>query len=65
MVTLIVLVLYIIGTWTAYEQLIDWSNGTLSKEEDYRKVFLLSSLSWLLFPLYGLLCIIRKVEGEE
>jgi hypothetical protein len=65
MVTLIVLVLYIIGTWTAYEQLIDWSNGTLSEEEDYRKVFLLSSLSWLLFPLYGLLCIIRKVEGEE
>jgi hypothetical protein len=63
--TLIVLVLYIIGTWTAYEQLIDWSNGTLSEEEDYRKVFLLSSLSWLLFPLYGLLCIIRKVEGEE
>ena len=61
MMTFVALVLYITGVYTVYFQMQRWSDDLITKE-DYDSLFRISLLSWLVFPLYILVIIIKKEE---
>jgi len=63
MTTIIVLFVYIIGVYIAYSQIQKWADCEL-KGDDYYTVFTFSLLSWLVFPIYGIVWIINKCEVE-
>ena len=64
MVTLVVLALYIMGVYTAYHQIQKWTDHKIEKEDEYHTLFILSLLSWVVYPLYGLIYIFRKCEED-
>jgi hypothetical protein len=62
--TLIVLAVYILGVYIAYFQLQKWAGHKVSNNDEYQTLFVLSLISWLIFPIYGIVCLIRKTEEE-
>lgn len=63
--TFIILVVYILGVYTAYYQIQRWADYEVSGEDEYRTLFLLSLFSWLIYPIFGLIWLIRKVKELE
>ena len=63
MESIIVLIVYIVGVYIAYRQLLRWNDGAATQEE-YQMLFMFSLLSWLIYPLYGIVWLYRKY-GEE
>ena len=63
MESIIVLIVYIVGVYMAYRQLLRWNDGAATQEE-YQILFMFSLLSWLIYPLYGIVWLYRKY-GEE
>jgi hypothetical protein len=64
MLTTIVLAVYIAGVYVAFLQLQKWAGHTVSKEDEYQILFILSLLSWMVFPLYGLVWIIHELMED-
>lgn len=63
--TLIILAVYILGVYTAYFQLQKWADHKVTDTDEYQTLFMLSLISWLIFPIYGIVCLIRKVKEED
>lgn len=64
MITFIVLAIYILGVYTAYFQVQKWADHEVKEHDEYQMLFLVSLLSWLVYPLYALVHIFRNY-GEE
>ena len=64
MATLIILTIYIFGVWMAYFQLHNWGERNNLKDEDYQTIFMLSTLSWFIFPIYGIIKLLNMSEEE-
>jgi hypothetical protein len=62
--TLIVLAVYILGVYIAFFQLQKWAGHKVGNNDEYQTLFVLSLISWLIFPIYGVVCLIRKAEEE-
>ena len=60
--TTITLAIYIIGVFAAYFQILRWNEKPITKEDEYQVLFMLSMLSWLIFPVYCLAWLFRKCE---
>lgn len=60
MVTFIVLLVYISGVYAAYFQIQRWAKHELNDEDEYQTLFVLSLFSWLIYPLYGLIWLMKK-----
>ena len=65
MTTLIVLAVYVLGEYIAFFQLQKWADHKATTDEEYQTIFMLSLFSWLIFPIYGIVCITRKAKGEN
>ena len=63
MESIIVLIVYIVGVCMAYRQLLCWNDGAATQEE-YQMLFMFSLLSWLIYPLYGIVLLHRKYGKE-
>ena len=64
MTIFITLAIYIIGVWAAFFQIHHWSQKEVKDGDEYQTLFMLSMLSWLIYPLYGLVWLIRKGKEE-
>lgn len=64
MTTIIVLAVYISGVWAAYYQLLYWYDKNEEDSYEPQKHFMLSMLSWFVYPLYGVLWLINCKERE-
>lgn len=64
MITLIVLAIYILGVYVAYFQIQKWVTHEMSKAEEYQVGFVLSLLSWLVFPFYWIVWLVHKYKEE-
>ena len=64
MVTFIVLAVYIVGVYLAYFQVQKWADHEITEVDECQTAFMLSLLSWMVYPLYGLACIIRNAREE-
>lgn len=60
---IIVLALYISGVWVAYFQLQRWYNEELEVSNEVQVLFMLSMLSWIIYPVYGVTWLINKLGG--
>ena len=60
---IIVLALYISGVWVAYSQLQRWHNEELEVPNEVQILFMLSMLSWIIYPVYGVTWLINKLGG--
>lgn len=65
MKTWIVLIVYIAGVFAAYFQIQRWERHEATSRDEYQTLFMLSMLSWIIYPLYGIICLIRKAEEED
>ena len=63
--TLIVLAVYILGVYIAFFQLQKWADHKVGNNDEYQTLFVLCLISWLIFPIYGIVYLIRKVEEEN
>ena len=64
MTTFIILAIYIVGVWVAYNQIQRWSDHEITEKDEYQTLFMLSMLSWAIYPLYGLVWLIKKGREE-
>ena len=64
MTTFIAMAIYILGVYIAYFQIQKWAGHEVTDHDEYQMLFLLSLLSWLIYPLYWLVLIFRNC-GEE
>lgn len=64
MESIIVLIIYVVGVCMAYRQLLRWNDGAATQVEEYQMLFMFSLLSWLIYPLYGIVWLLRKY-GED
>ena len=64
MAAIIVLIIYVIGVWVAYFQLCRWSDASDYDEDGYQILFMLSTLSWAVYPIYGIIWILDKVKED-
>ena len=64
MTTFITLAIYIVGVWMAYNQIQRWSDHEITEKDEYQTLFMLSMLSWAVYPLYGLVWLIKKAREE-
>lgn len=64
MTTVFVLFIYIIGIWISYFQIQKWSDEEVKSREDFQTVLLLSLLSWGIYPLYGIVWLIKKIKED-
>ena len=64
MTTFIILAIYIVGVWMAYNQIQRWSDHEVTDKDEYQTLFMLSMLSWAIYPLYGLVWLIKKGREE-
>ena len=62
MSTFIVLAVYIVGVYIAYFQLQKWADHEIYKKDEFHTVFMVSLLSWFIFPIYGLVYMFQKCE---
>lgn len=62
METIIVLALYIIGVYVAYFQIQRWADHEVTEHDEYQLLFILSLASWLIYPVYVLVSLIRKAR---
>ena len=65
MLTFVVLAVYVVGVWMAFHQLQRWCGHEVDNKDEYQTLFILSTLSWGIYPLYGIVCLIRKFEEEN
>ena len=63
MTIIIVLALYISGVWVAYFQLQRWHDEELEITNEVQVLFMLSMLSWIIYPVYGVTWLINKLGG--
>ena len=64
MTTFITLAIYIVGVWMAYNQIQRWNDHEITDKDEYQTLFMLSMLSWAIYPLYGLVWLIKKGREE-
>ena len=64
MMTFIVLAVYISGVLMAFYQLQKWHEKEPKNMEEFQALFMLSMLSWLIYPVYGLAWLYNKCEEE-
>lgn len=64
MAAIIVLTIYIVGVYVAYFQVQKWADHEVQDKDEYQMLFMLSLLSWLVYPLYVVVWIIRKEQEE-
>ena len=57
---MIAIVIYAAGVYMAYFQIQRWGEAEITKVEDWHTLFRLSLLSWLIYPLYGVVQLFRK-----
>ena len=62
--TFITLVVYILGVYIAYFQIQKWTEHEAISEYDYQTLFLLSLFSWLIYPIFGLVWLFKKIQEE-
>lgn len=62
--TFLTLAVYIVGVYVAYFKIQKWADHKVTKEDEYQTLFILSLLSWLVYPLYGIAYLIRKYKEE-
>ncbi len=61
---LLVLLIYIVGVYTAYFQLQNWAACKVTEDDEYQILFSISLLSWLVYPVHWGLWLYRKyMEG--
>ena len=48
----------------AYNQIQRWSDHEITEKDEYQTLFMLSMLSWAIYPLYGLVWLIKKGREE-
>ena len=58
------ILIYLAGILVAYNQIPNWCDHKITTEDDYYKLFLLSLLSWSVFPIYLIVYIANKAEEE-
>ena len=59
----VALAVYIIGVWIAHFQIRRWTGQDIIEEDDENQMFFaLSTLAWLVYPLYWLLWLYRKTK---
>ena len=64
MTTFIVMAIYILGVYIAFFQLQKWADHEVKEHDEYQVLFMLSLLSWLIYPLYWIVSIFKNC-GEE
>ena len=64
MITFITLAIYIIGVWAAHYQLLRWSDTEITSTDECQILFTWSMLSWLIYPSYGILWLIKSFKEE-
>lgn len=62
--TFITLVVYVLGVYVAYFQIQEWTKHEAVSEYDYQTLFLLSLFSWLIYPIFGLVWLFKKIQEE-
>ena len=62
--TFIMLAAYITGVWTAYFQLLRWHGGEPNDDRGAQLLFMLSMLSWLIYPVYWITKLIYINEED-
>lgn len=62
--TIIVLAAYLAGVWVAYFQLLRWHGKKTSCIHEAQVLFMLSMLSWFIYPVYWMAWLI-KCDREE
>lgn len=62
--TFITLVVYVLGVYVAYFQIQKWTKHEAISEYDYQTLFLLSLFSWLIYPIFGLVWLFKKIQEE-
>ena len=58
--TLLALIIYIAGVYIAYFQIQKWAEHKITEDEEYQTLFMFSLFSWLVYPIYGLIRVIKK-----
>jgi hypothetical protein len=61
---LVILIIYACGVYMAYFHLQSWAERKSATPEEFHTVFQLSLLSWLVYPLYGLMYLFKECEGD-
>jgi putative copper export protein len=64
MITFIVMAIYIVGVYMAYFQIQKWTGHKITEDDEYQTLFLFSLFSWLVYPIYGLIWVIKKDEED-
>ena len=49
MITIIVIAIYILGMWVAYNKILEWNKESIKSRNDYQELFMVSLFSWLAF----------------
>lgn len=62
--TLIVLLIYIVGVYAAYFQLQKWATCKVTEDDEYQVLFMVSLLSWFVYPLYWGLWLYRNLMED-
>lgn len=60
---IIVVAVYITGIWIAFFQLQLWCGKRVSKDEECELLFMMSTLSWLIYPLYFIVKLLNKMRN--
>jgi bacteriorhodopsin len=64
MMTFTVLAIYILGVIMAFYQLQEWHKEEARNIKEFQTLFMLSMLSWLIYPIYGVVWLIKNY-GED
>ena len=65
METAIVLAIYIVGVYVAYFQLKRWNTDNLRDDDEYLTLFVVSTLSWFIYPIWLIAWLFDKVEERQ
>ena len=61
----IIMAIYISGIWAAYFQLHHWNGEDIDTDKEYQTLFMLSMLSWMIYPIYGFVWLVHKTSEED
>jgi len=64
MTSFIILAIYIVGILVAFQQIKHWNENEITSLDEYQVLFILSMLSWLIYPIYVFAWLISKVRED-
>lgn len=64
MTSFIILAIYIVGVLIAFQQIKHWNGDEITSLDEYQVLFILSMLSWLIYPIYLFAWLISKARED-